>query len=77
MSQKLFGQVNRLQVNNLPRGITGDETWVSFENPRSAMLVGAEVKHPVRPKQHIDAKNGVFSVCFTPIGIVDIIIFPG
>jgi hypothetical protein len=37
ISRKLFGQLNKLQVTDLARVITGDETWLYFENPRFAM----------------------------------------
>jgi hypothetical protein len=76
ISQKLFGRINKLQVNGLARTITEDETWVYFENPRSAICVGADVRRPTRPKQLIAAKKVMFWVCFTPIGIVDIIMLP-
>jgi radical SAM superfamily enzyme with C-terminal helix-hairpin-helix motif len=37
ISRKLFGQFNKLQINDLARIITEDETWTYFGNPRSAM----------------------------------------
>jgi hypothetical protein len=37
ISRKLFRQLNKHQVNDLARVIAGDETWVDFENPRSAI----------------------------------------
>jgi hypothetical protein len=38
--RKLFRQLKKLQVNDLARVITGDESEVYFENPRSVMWVG-------------------------------------
>jgi hypothetical protein len=54
----------------------GDETWVAFENPRSTMWLCAEVRRPTQPKQLICAKKVMFWVCFTPIGIVEILMLP-
>jgi hypothetical protein len=73
ISRKLFGQLNKLQVNDFAPVIMRDETWVCFENPRSVMLVGADVRSPIRHSQLIGAKKIMFSVCFTRIGIVDIV----
>jgi hypothetical protein len=76
ISRKLFGQFNKLQVNSLARVITGDETSVYFENQRSVILVGADVRRRTRPKPHVGAKTLMFWVCFTPIGILDIGMLP-
>jgi hypothetical protein len=37
ISGRLVGQLNKLHLNDLDRVIAGDETWVKFENSRSAM----------------------------------------
>jgi hypothetical protein len=54
----------------------GDATWVYVENPRSVMWVSGDVRRPTQPKQLIGAKEVMFWVCFTSIGIVDIVRFP-
>jgi hypothetical protein len=76
ISQTLFGQLIKLQVNALARDITEDETWVYIEDPRSAMRANADVRRATRPNQPIGAKTVVFWVCFTPITIVYIIVLP-
>jgi hypothetical protein len=73
---KLFGRLNKHQVNDLARVITGDETCAYFESPRSAMWVVADGKRPTPPKQLIGAKKAMFWVYFTRIRIVDIVRFP-
>jgi hypothetical protein len=50
ISRKLFGQLNKLQGNNLAGVIAGDETSVYFENSRSAMWAGADVRRSTRGK---------------------------
>jgi hypothetical protein len=65
-SQNLSGQFNKLYVNELARVIRGDEIWVCFENPGSAMWVCADVRRPTRPKQLIEAKKIMIWVCFIP-----------
>jgi hypothetical protein len=37
ISKKLFEQLNKLLIDDLASDLTGDETWVYFENLRSAM----------------------------------------
>jgi hypothetical protein len=76
ISWKLFGRFNKLQVNDLGHVITGNETWVYFENPRSAMWAGVDARHPNRPNQLIGAKKVIFWMLRTPLGIVDIVTFP-
>jgi hypothetical protein len=44
ISRKLFGQLNKLQINDRAHVIMGDETWVYFENLRSAMWIGANLQ---------------------------------
>jgi radical SAM superfamily enzyme with C-terminal helix-hairpin-helix motif len=41
ISQKLFGQLNKLSVNDLARVIMGNEIWVDCENTRSPIWVGS------------------------------------
>jgi hypothetical protein len=54
----------------------GDETWVDFENPRFTIWVGADARRPTPPTQLIDAKKVMFWMCFTAIGIVNMVMLP-
>jgi hypothetical protein len=72
ISRKLFGQFNKLQVNDLAPVITGDERWVYFENSRPAIWVGADIRCQIRPNKLMSVKK----VVFHPSRIVDIVMLP-
>jgi transposase len=76
ISRKLFKQLNRFRASDFARVLTGDETWIYLDNPRSAIWADAEMRRPTRPKRWIGAKKVMFWVCFNPIGIVDIVMLP-
>jgi hypothetical protein len=50
ISRKLIAQRNKLQVNDLVGVITRNETSVSFENSRSGVWAGFDIRRPTRPK---------------------------
>jgi hypothetical protein len=60
ISRKLFEQLNKFQVNDLARVITGHETCLYFENLRSAMWAGADLICSTPSKQPIGAKKVMF-----------------
>jgi hypothetical protein len=49
ISRKLFGQLNKSQVNGLVHVIAGDETWAYLVNPKSAIRVGTDVIRQLAP----------------------------
>jgi hypothetical protein len=76
ISRKPFEQLNKLQVNARARVIAANETWIDFEDPRSAMWIGVDIRRSTRPRQLTSAKKVLFWAYFTPIGIVDIVMLP-
>jgi hypothetical protein len=64
-SRKLFGQLNKPQVNDLARAVMGDETWVYFENLRSTIWVDTDVRRPIQLKWPIDVNGSCFG-CASP-----------
>jgi hypothetical protein len=49
---------------------------VYFENSRSTIWAGADLRRPTRPMKPIGVKKITFWVCFTLTGIVDIVMLP-
>jgi hypothetical protein len=76
LSTKLLPFLKARGPRKMTNVFTGDETWIRYDNLRSAMWMAVDVERPTRIRQSIGAKRLMISVSFSRCGIGSVTALP-